>query len=505
MKLLLTTIKTDCRQTDNYMRYLYSIVDDSPIEVTMKTYGKYQLISRIYEDIVMGHYNIVYFQCDELNTDKISQVAEMVKKAVPSTAVIAGGMQVSFDTERFMRRNPWFDFVLRGETEPVLYDFLQSIYGYTFDYEQIPGLAYRIEDRITVNDIGEPLEVEDLPFPYDKTELSGDIVYYETMRGTSDPAYYTPRYPESTVRSLSLNRVCRELRYFLVKEVKRVVILDRYFNHNPERAYRVFEYLINNDNGVTTFEFDIDGENLDEETVRLLGHARDGLLVFNIDVGSTNAEVLSASGRKENIYQLMYNVTKMLQGGRVLTKIRITAGLPLESEELFRRSFNKAFGLGEGSPLKIDFLRLGKGTELRNQADKYGYLYTEASPYDVIGNDHLQATEMIRIREVSRIVSAYIGNGGFKASFPRLLSDTGLRPYDVFSMLTDYVGGNEFFKKLNKPENLARILHSWAETLYADFEDNSKFEMLTQAIHADLEAELPEEDVIKFDRDGWEI
>jgi hypothetical protein len=54
MKLLLTTIKTDCKYTDYAMRYLYSIVQDAPLETEMKTYDKYELDARIYEDIVMG-------------------------------------------------------------------------------------------------------------------------------------------------------------------------------------------------------------------------------------------------------------------------------------------------------------------------------------------------------------------------------------------------------------------------------------------------------------------
>ena len=226
---------------------------------------------------------------------------------------------------------------------------------------------------------------------------------------------YVPYYPDNKIRSLSLGRVCRELRYFLVKEVKRVVFFDRFFNFSTERAYRIFEYLITNDNGVTTFEFNIDGENLDDQTIRLLSEARPGLFVFNIEVASTNAEVLASVDRKENIYQLMYNVTKLLRS-------------------------EKAFGLAEGQPVKIDFLQLTSGSILRGTADKFGYCSTFDSPYDVISNDHMPALDLIRIRTVARVIDAFIGEGGFKASVPRILSDIGMRPYDLFEKLTDQLG-----------------------------------------------------------------
>ena len=505
MKLLLTTIKTDCKYTDYAMRYLYSIVQDAPLETEMKTYDKYELDARIYEDIIMGRYNIVYFHCDELNERHICQVAEMVKKASPSSAVLVGGMQVSFGTSEFMKRNPWVDYVIRGEGETVLFNFLKSVCSYEFDFDEIPGLAYRVNDQIIVNDLDDPVDLEDLPFPYDATMLDTDTVYYETMRGDSLTTSYSRFFPNNKVRSLSLGRVCRELRYFLVREVRKVVVYDRFFNFSNERAYRIFEYLIDNDNGVSTFEFNIDGENLDDETVRLLSEARKGLFEFNIDVASTNPEVLSAVGRKENIYQLMYNVTKLLQAGTVKCNIHVIAGLPEETEALFGRSFNKAYGLAQGSPLKIDFVQLSKGTLLRSDADKYGYESTTATPYDVISNDHMPAFDLLRIRQVARVIDAYIGEGGFSASIPRILSDTGARPYDLFGRLTDFIAENGWQDKLRKPENCARILRAFTEKAYEGFEDDLKLEVVTGAIHADLEELVDEETIVKFERDGWEI
>lgn len=505
MKLLLTTIKTDCKYTDYVMRYLYSIVDGAPLDAEMKTYGKYELDGRIYEDIMLGRYNIVYFHIDEMNERNICSVAEMVKKASPSTAVMAGGMQVSFDTEAFMRRYPWFDYIIRGESEIGLFNFLNTVCRHEFDFESVAGLAYRDVEDVIVNDLDDPVEMEDLPFPYDLTVLDTEHAYYETMRGDSMTTSYTQFFPNNKVRSLSLGRVCRELRYFLVKEVKKVTVFDRFFNFSNERAYRIFEYLIDNDNGVTTFEFNIDGENLDDETVRLLAGAREGLFEFNIDVASTNAEVLASVGRKENIYQLMYNVTKLLQNGTVRCNIHITAGLPEETEALFGRSFNKAYGLAQGSPLKIDFLQLSKGSILRGETDKYGYESTSSSPFDVISNDHMPAPDLLRIRRIARVEDAYIGDGGFKASVPKILSDTGMRPYDLFGRLTDFVSENGYESKLGKKENLARILYAFAKGAYDVFEDDLKFEVLTGAIHADLESLVPEEAIIKFERDGWEM
>ena len=177
MRMLLTSIKTDCKYTDYALRYLYAVVEGSPMDVDRKVYGKYELDGRIYEDIITGRYNMVYFHCDALNERHITNLAEMVKKAAPATAVIVGGPQVSFGTRRFMELNPWVDYVIRGEGETVLFNFLNTVCSYEFDFANVPGLAYRDNEEIIVNQYDEPIEMDDLPFPYDTTGIDGDTVY----------------------------------------------------------------------------------------------------------------------------------------------------------------------------------------------------------------------------------------------------------------------------------------------------------------------------------------
>jgi len=505
MKLLLTTIKTDCTYTDYAMRYLYSVVDDSPLEVEMKTYGQDESDGHIYEDIIRGQYNIVYFHCNAFNERHICNIVEMIKKAVPSTAVLVGGMQVSFETKQFMQANPWVDYVIRGEGETVLFKFIRSVFEYEFDFSNIPGLAYRTDDDIIVNDFDDPVELDDLPFPYDKTNIEDNVIYYESMRGNAEKLAYKAQIPNNPVRALELERVLRELRYFLVKEPEKVVFFDNCFNFNSERAYKIFEYLIDNDNRITTFVFNISGENLDDETIRLLAGAREGLFVFNIDVGSTNSDVLAAVGRKENIYQLMYNVTKLLQAGTVRVNLSVTAGLPYETEELFARSFNKTFGIGEGSPLSIRMMKLGKGAKLREDADKYGYLYTSQPPYDLIATDFMSAEDILRIRAISRVVDAFIGNGNFRNTFPRIMTDTGLKPYELFSKLTDYVYSHGVAEKFGDIGNLGRAIAVFAHDLYDEIdEDGRKLQGLSAAIHADIGNTAIEEAFADFESKNQE-
>ena len=207
MKLLLTTIKSDNRQSELALKYLYSVVCDSPVDVNVKVYGRNELYGDIFEDITAGQYDIVYFHADCFNIRQLSRVADMVKKAIPNIAIIFGGMEVSFDTRLFIRNNDFVDYVIRGEGESVLFNFLKSVLDYEFDFENIAGLAYREGDQIVVNPYDAPVEMESLPFPYEKFEVGSGTVYYESIRGTSDRTVYSQFLPNARVRALSLGRV----------------------------------------------------------------------------------------------------------------------------------------------------------------------------------------------------------------------------------------------------------------------------------------------------------
>ena len=505
MKLLLTTIKTNNKQSNLALKYLYGVLSDAPIELELHKFGRYETSVEIYESIMDGFYDLVYMQCDRENILQIRAIAQMLKKASPDTGVMLGGMEVSFETHDFMRENPCVDYVIRGEGETVMYHFIKSVLERDYQFDKIAGLSYRNGKDIIVNPFDDPVDMSELPFPYEKTDSGKGVVYYETMRGTSDRSIHRQYLPDPRIRSLSISRVCTELRYFLSKEAEKVVFLDRWFNFNSERAYRVFEYIINNDNGKTSFEFNINGDNLDDETIRLLEDARKGQIIFNIDIGSTNAEVLGAMGRRENVYQLMYNVSKLMKAGNIDIVISIAAGLPFETESMFARSFNKAFGLADGMPLQIEQLYADKGTTLRKQAERYAYIYSDMAPYEVISGGHMSSGQLLVIRKIAKIVDAYIGDGGFKNSFPRMLNDTGVRPYELFKSLSLYIFDEGLENRLNKKENLAKILYAFAQALYKELSDAGKLEMLQDVIHGDLEELISVEDIKRFERQGWDL
>ena len=172
---------------------------------------------------------------------------------------------------------------------------------------------------------------------------------------------------------------------------------------------------------------------------------------------------------------------------------------------MFARSFNKAFGMAEGMPVHIDPLFVSKGTDLRAEADVYGYVFAYDSPYEVIATSHMGAEEMLRIRGIARTVESYVGDGGFKKSIPRILNDTGIKPYDLFARLSAYITKKGLGNKTRKKEHLARILFAFAGDIYDDLADAVKLDILKDVIYTDLESMISEDALRKFDKKGWNV
>ena len=502
LKFLLTTVDTGQEQSKLALRSLYSVVANAPLDTRVRLFRADASDDEIYEEIVYGGYNIVYFHCDLENEETITHLCEIVKKAVPTSIVIVGGRHVTSETRAFMMSHQEVDYVLRGEGEKVLFEFLRTVLTYEFAFDRIPGLAYWENDVIRVNKMGPPLQAEEIPFPYEYFGVAeGETAYYESVRGCPDRCYYRQYTNQDELRVIPLSRVSLELRYFLTKEVREVVFLDKWFNFYPDRAYRIWEYIIDHDNGVTAFRFDVNADFLDENTIRLLGGARKGLFTFDIDIESTNPEALAMSGRKENIYQLLFNTENLIRDTKVRVNVYQKIGLPYENTELFARAFNKIYALN-ADHMQVDAVRMLKGTRLRLEADKYGYRYSSKPPYEVIASDFLKAPDLIRIKMAVETAELF-PRSLFGRSLLRISRDTGLRPFQLFMKLGEYIYKKGLLLKTGKLENLYKILHTFAYSLYDEMSLTLKLQILTEIITSEYDEHVPSGKPDIFDRKEW--
>jgi len=360
-----------------------------------------------------------------------------------------------------------------------------------------------MDGKIYVNPPAPTLNFESVPFPYHYLVCENDkVMYYESSRGCPFRCSYCLSSVDKNVRALSIDRVKTDLSYFIYKKVKQVKFIDRTFNYDKKRCIEILKYLIISDNRVTNFHFELCGDLIDEEMVDVLRKARKGLFQFEIGVQSTNEKALEACNRSSDFIKLAANVQLIRELGNIHLHLDLIAGLPYEDYDSFRKSFNDVYELMPHQ-LQLGFLKLIKGSPIREQIIEHGYVYRERAPYEIIGNNYISALALIRLKKIENVLDLYYNRGGFEYSLEFATKELAETPFDFYEELSDYYYLKGFQHKSHKKEDLYRIFlvyASWKERFIPNTKDILK-DLLTK----DMEESLNPDAVKKFERRGWEI
>lgn len=503
MKILLTTLNSQYVHSNPALKYLYTVLEDTPDEVFMREFTINNEYSYVYGELVRADCDLVCFSCYIWNIEMIRNLAADLKKAKPHVMICLGGPEVSYEAHVLAMKNPWIDFILCGEGEYSLYRLCQVLRqaGGEELFHTVPGLIYREGGKVYVNQQIEPMDFNSIPFMYSLLECESDrVVYYESSRGCPFRCSYCMSSIEKSVRPLTIERVKRELGYFLHKDVMQVKFIDRTFNYDDDRACEIIEYIIDNDNGVTNFHFEICADLMSDRMLNLLKRARRGLFQLEIGIQSTNPKTLEAVNRSENVYPVLYNVEKLTALQNIHIHVDLIAGLPYETYELFGRSFDKVYKL-KADAFQMGFLKVLKGTAMASMKREYGIVFRDKAPYEVISNRWIDSVQMIRLKSIEKMLNIYYNRGGFHNTLDYMMNALQTEPFDFFERLADFYFESGYHHVNRKKEDQYRIMRKFALGKSQDIEP----EVLNEALLKDLSEAFNPEEVRRFLKKGWEI
>lgn len=503
MKVLLTTLNAKYVHSNLALKYLYAAAEARRqtmelLEFTINNDDDY-----IFCELMRGEYDAICFSCYVWNIRRILVLAENVKKARPSTRIIMGGPEVSFDAENFLRSNPFVDFLIAGEGEESFARLLGELETGKGEFTRVPNLVYRDGTDIKSN-AKEPLvRFWDIPFPYHTHPCEGDkVAYYESVRGCPFQCAYCLSSIDKGIRALPMHRVKTDLSYFIDRQVKQVKFIDRTFNYDGWRCAEIMSYLIDNDNGITNFHFEICGDLIDELMLTLLDKARPGLFQLEIGVQSTNPATLEGINRRCDFEKLAKSVKRIRALGTVHLHLDLIAGLPFEDFITFQKSFNDVYAL-RPHDLQLGFLKLLPGSPLRERAEEYHYVYREQAPYEVISNDFISADGLVRLKMIENVLDLYYNRGGFQETVDRATHVLYGVPFDFYEELANFYYLKGFQHRSHRKENQYRILYeffTW-KNRRAERQEIIIFELLEK----DLKRTMNPDAVKKFEKKGWKL
>ena len=438
MKILLAAVNAKYIHSNLAVYSLYRYTRKYRKYVTMQEYTINQKTEDIMQSIYRQRPDVLCFSCYIWNISIVRELASELHKVLPGMKIWLGGPEVSYDAARELERMPYAAGVMRGEGEET---FLQLVCHYadqTAALDEIAGITYRnSKGDITENPGRKPVDMGDIPFPYEElTEFTHRIIYYETSRGCPFSCSYCLSSIDRRLRFRPLDLVRKELAFFLENRVKQVKFVDRTFNCRKDHARAIWRYLLEHDNGVTNFHFELAADLLDEEDFDILSRMRPGLVQLEIGIQSTNPDTLREIKRTMDFDKVCAAVKTVQRFHNIHQHLDLIAGLPYEGYDSFRKSFNDVFSL-RPEQLQLGFLKVLKGSYMWEQAGMYGCVWREHEPYEVLFTDWISYEELLELKRVEEMVEVYYNSGQFAYTMDFLAAQLGT-PIDCFEALGRY-------------------------------------------------------------------
>ena len=413
MKILLAACNAKYIHSNLAVYDLKAYSSDYDEHVILREYTINQPKDEILKDIYSSGADVVCFSCYIWNISFVRELIRDLVKILPKTAFWAGGPEVSYDAEKFLTEMPEMTGVMVGEGEKTFHDLLEFYIDGKDSLEEISGIAYRTGDKIIHNGWRELMDLSAIPFVYEHLEkFENRIIYYESSRGCPFSCSYCLSSIDKKLRFRDLELVKKELQFFLDHRVPQVKFVDRTFNCKHEHAMTIWKYILEHDNGVTNFHFEISADLLREEEMELMSQMRPGLIQLEIGVQSTNPETIRAIHRHMDLKKLEYCVNRVHSFRNIHQHLDLIAGLPYEDYDTFHQSFNDVYQM-KPDQLQLGFLKVLKGSLMQKEAEGYGIVYKEKEPYEVLSTNWLTYGEVLKLKMVESMVEVYYNSGQF--------------------------------------------------------------------------------------------
>ena len=472
MRILLTAINAKYIHSNLAVYNLKAVTAKYGDQIEIAEYTINQQPDEILADIYKKQPDVIAFSTYIWNRRMVGELIEDLPKVLPQAEIWAGGPEVSYDAEAFLMEYPKVRGVMRGEGETV-FPALASLYiEGTGSFQTIAGITYRNDQgELQINEDGAPVNMDELPFVYDHLEdFSHKIIYYESSRGCPFRCAYCLSSLEKKLRFRSLDLVKKELGFFLQAKVPQVKFLDRTFNCNPRRTVDLWQWILDHDNGITNFHFEIAADLITEEELAIMEQMRPGLIQLEIGVQSTNMETVHEIDRVMDL-DLVRNVTaKVKSFGNIHQHLDLIAGLPGEDLDSFHKSFDDVFAM-EPEQLQLGFLKVLRGTKIHRMAQQYGIVCHDKAPYEVLSTPWLPYKDLLLLKGVEEMVELYYNSHQYEKTLEEILKNYG-SPFAFFEELAKFYDRKGYSKishsRMARYEILREFISEkdWADPVY---------------------------------------
>lgn len=451
MKVVLVGVNSKFVHSNLAIRYLEAYTRQLDYSCELMEFSINDRPERVVEDILAEKPSFLGFSCYIWNVEFINRITTLIRLINPKIEIFYGGPEPSFDAEKFLERNPG-EYVIEGEGEDTYKELIQHkiseyVHKENVDFTRIKGLYTRKNNKVFYGGKRQLIDMNKIIFPYnEQDDLSNKIVYYEGSRGCPFNCKYCLSSTTHGVRFLEIERVKEDLRFFIKKGVRLVKFVDRTFNCNKKFANEIWSFLIN-EGGDCSFHFEISADLLNEESLQILAAAKPNTIQFEIGVQSTNEQVLKNINRHIDFSDIKKEVEELKKLKNIKQHLDLIAGLPGEDFQSFKNSFNEVYEV-KPDELQLGFLKLIKGSSMREEAAEWGMVASPYPPYEILKTKDISYDELIILKKVEHVVDKYLNSGKFSNILNCFIGSKKFETsFDFYYELSKFFEKQGYFKR----------------------------------------------------------
>ncbi|HQO32962.1 MAG TPA: DUF4080 domain-containing protein [Chitinophagales bacterium] len=401
MRVLLTTLNAKYIHTNLAIRLLYQL-NKHREGLDWKEFTINEAQQPVAEHCVQ--YDMVAFSCYIWNITQTLQVARLIKALRPEVRILLGGPEVSYEWEDVIAR-PEVDFIIAGEGETAFQQLLDA-YPHT---DHVPGLIFKKSDSVQENKPAPMFDLQQMadimPYADDDVELlRNKVLYLETSRGCPYKCEFCLASLDNKVRYLPDASIKATL-LFLMQHGRVIKFLDRTFNIKKNFTIDVFDFILAHHRPGNVFQFEITADIVHPDIIQFIQEkVPPGLFRFEIGIQTVNQKANLEVSRKQN-FDKTKSIIQALSD-KIEMHLDLIVGLPLDYYSDIRYSFEEVFKLF-APELQLGFLKLLKGTPVRDKHVQHGFLFDHEPPYQLIKSNYLSRAEIQQILDLEHALEIY--------------------------------------------------------------------------------------------------
>ncbi len=416
--ILLVAINSRYTHSSLALRYLYANLKELQNKTQILEFVINEQPQTLAEKILRFKPKIVGIGVYIWNAQEVSNLIEILKKVSPKTKIVLGGPEVSH--KPFRVKFDEADFIIQGEGEISFYKLcVDLLKNEDKNPKIIPAIMPNL-DELT------------LPYKhYNEHDIKHRYTYVEASRGCPFECEFCLSAIDDKVRYFDMDILLNEFELLWQKGARNFKFIDRTFNLNIKYANMLMDFFLAKKEPYS-LHFEVIPDHFPQALKERILQFPPYHLQLEIGIQTLNNEVLENINRRMNLNKVKRNLLFLEQESKAHLHVDLIVGLPGESLESFAKNLNRLKTM-TNSEIQIGILKKLSGTTLHRHDKKFGIIYCDKPPYDILKSDNLSFETIQKMKRFARFWDLTYNSGNFQKTMDYIFEDDVFKGFYEFS------------------------------------------------------------------------